>query len=172
MLSYVLTFAILALVFLFLCGLGFLGERNGDMAGDALVSVVTRGAGQPGESRPVLSVTVTNPTDTPVLAALDARRALLPGLLAGSYWATVPYRTKKFRASDFPTVGVVAGQAIAAFAVPVRGRARRYLLTAVVGQQDSRLRRYRLRVEAARPAAPAPASTDDSQSGAWRSRNS
>jgi hypothetical protein len=129
------------------------GFANGDRATDATVSAVLRNAGQPGEPRPVVVATVSNPSGTPVLAGLSARRARWPG---GGQCVTVPRATRrrKFRPSAYATVGVVPAGGTVRFAVPVAAPARRYRLTAVTGQAGGRLRVYRLRVARARvPAA-------------------
>jgi hypothetical protein len=145
MLTFGLTIAVLLLFVPLADSLFLLGYSNGDQPGDALVSVIGR---EPGETRPVLAVTVTNPTDVPVLAALVARRTLAPNWLAGSYDPTAPYaaKRKEFRADAFATFGVVPGQAVGTFDVPVLALARRYLLTAVIGTESEQPRRYRLRV--------------------------
>jgi hypothetical protein len=60
----------------------------------------------------------------------------------------VPRRTlrRKFRPAKYATVGVAPAGGAAVFAVPVPARARRYLLTAAVGQEGGRLRVHRLRL--------------------------
>jgi hypothetical protein len=52
----------------------------------------------------------------------------------------------KFRPGRFETVGVAPAGGAAELAVPVTVRARRYVLTAAVGQEGSRLRVHRLRL--------------------------
>jgi hypothetical protein len=124
------------------------GLRNGDRAGDAKVTAVLTTGTQPDEARPVIVVRVRNPSGTPVFAALTARRALLPAGLASAQTVTVPRWTLrgKFSPEQYAAVGVAPAGGAAELAVPVRVRARRYLLTAVVGQEAGRLRVHRLRV--------------------------
>jgi hypothetical protein len=124
------------------------GLRNGDRPGDALVTALLTTGAQPDEARPVIVVTVRNPSGTPVFAALRARAALLPAGVAGRYDVSVPRRTLrgKFRPGKFATVGVAPAGGAAEFAVPVTARARRYLLTAAIGQESGRLRLHRLRL--------------------------
>ena len=124
------------------------GRRNGDRAGDAKVTAVLTTGTQPDEARPVIVVRVRNPSGTPVFAALTARRALLPAGLASAQTVTVPRWTLrgKFSPEQYAAVGVAPAGGAAELAVPVRVRARRYLLTAVVGQEAGRLRVHRLRV--------------------------
>jgi len=122
------------------------GLRNGDRPTDATVKAVLRDAGQPDEPRPVILAAIGNPSATPVLAGLEARKARTPRRLSGSLNVTVPRRTarRKFRPSAYATVGIVPAGTTVSFTVPVRGSARRYLLTAAVGQAGGRLRLYRL----------------------------
>ena len=124
------------------------GLRNGDRAGDAKVTAVLTTGTQPDEARPVIAVRVRNPSGTPVFAALTARRALLPAGVASAQTVTVPRWTlrRKFRPPQYAVVGVAPAGGTAELAVPVRTRARRYLLTAVVGQEAGRLRVHRLRL--------------------------
>ena len=124
------------------------GLRNGDRAGDAKVTAVLTTGTQPDEARPAIVVRVRNPSGTPVFAALTARRALLPAGLASAQTVTVPRWTlrRKFNPEQYAAVGVAPAGGAAELAVPVRARARRYLLTAVVGQEAGRLRVHRLRV--------------------------
>jgi hypothetical protein len=124
------------------------GLRNGDRAGDAKVTAVLTTGTQPDEARPVIVVRVRNPSGTPVFAALTARRALLPAGLASAQTVTVPRWTlrRKFRPQQYAAVSVAPAGGAAELAVPVRTRTRRYLLTAVVGQEGGRLRVHRLRV--------------------------
>jgi hypothetical protein len=124
------------------------GLRNGDRAGDAKVTAVLTTGTQPDETRPAIVVRVRNPSGTPVFAALTARRALLPAGVASAQTVTVPRWTlrKKFRPHQYAVVGVAPAGGAAELAVPVRTRARRYLLTAVVGQEGGRLRVHRLRL--------------------------
>jgi hypothetical protein len=124
------------------------GFRNGDRTGDAKVTAVLTTGTQPDEARPVIVVRVRNPSGTPVFAALTARRALLPAGLASVQTVTVPRWTlrRKFRPQQYAAVGVAPAGGAAELTVPVRARARRYLLTAVVGQEAGRLRVHRLRL--------------------------
>jgi len=132
------------------------GLRNGDRPADATVRAVLRDAGQPDEPRPVILAAIGNPSATPVLAGLEARKARTPYRLSGGLNVTVPHRTgrRKFRPSAYATVGIVPGGTTVSFTVPVRGSARRYLLTAAVGQAGGRLRLYRLHVSGATRASP------------------
>jgi hypothetical protein len=68
---------------------------------------------------------------------------------------SVPRRTarRRFRAALFDTVGVVPTGADVQFSVPVPEEARGYVLTAVVGQRDRRLRVHRIALVQARPGA-------------------
>ena len=75
--SFVIGAAGLAVVLALLCWCVAVGFRNGDQATDAEVSAVLRHSGQPDEPRPVVVATVRNPSGTPVLAGLSARRYLL-----------------------------------------------------------------------------------------------
>ncbi len=52
----------------------------------------------------------------------------------------------KFRPGRYATVGVAPAGGAAELAVPVPSRARRYVLTAAVGQEGGRLRVHRLRL--------------------------
>jgi hypothetical protein len=138
---------------LVMCGID--GVRHGDLPADARVSARVSGAGQPDEPRPVVVATVRNPSAAPVLAGLSVRRKRLPDLFTGGMTVTVPRRTgrRKFRAGSHATVGVVPAGASVQFTVPVRASARRYLMTAVVGQVGGRLRVYRLSVAGAQSGA-------------------
>jgi hypothetical protein len=124
------------------------GFRNGDRPGDALVTALLTTGAQPDEARPLIVVTVRNQSGTPVFAALTARAALLPAGVAARHDVSVPRRTSraKLRPGKFATVGVAPAGGTAEFAVPVPARARRYLLTAAVGQEGGRLRVHRLRL--------------------------
>jgi hypothetical protein len=135
-----------------LCYWGITGFRNGDRPTDARVTAVF-GAGAPGRPRPVVVAVISNPAGTPVLAALRARRALLPGWLADPHVVGVPRWTvrRTFRASRYAVVGVVpAGAAMrlrVPVPVPVAGHALRGCrLTVAVGQEGGRLRVHTLRV--------------------------
>jgi hypothetical protein len=136
-----------------LCWVAAAGFRNGDRATDAKVSAVLRDGGQPDESRPVVVATVCNPSGTPVLTGLSVRRARVPQWLGGALSVTVPRRTRrrKFRPGGYACVGIVPGQTAVRFTVPVPATARRYRLTAAVGQSGGRLRVYRLRLAPAHP---------------------
>jgi hypothetical protein len=124
------------------------GVRNGDRPGDADVTARLAAGTQPDEARPVIVVTVRNPAGTPVLVALSARRARLPGQLTEPRGVSVPRLTgrAKFRPGRYETVGVAPAGGAAELAVPVGERARRYVVTAAVGQQGGRLRVHRLRL--------------------------
>ena len=124
------------------------GIRNGDYPGDARVTALLATGTRPDEPRPLIVVTVRNPSGTPVIAALTARRALLPALFTEPRGVSVPRWTGrgKFRAGRYETVGVAPAGGAAELAVPVAVRARRYVLTAAVGQEGGRLRVHRLRL--------------------------
>jgi hypothetical protein len=146
-------FTIVVIVFAALYYCLAAGLRNGDRPGDAKVTAVLATETQPDEVRPVIVVTVRNPSATPVLVALRARRALLPAVLAGPHGVSVPRLTGrgKFRPGAYATVGVAPAGGAAELAVPVTapvstGWARRYLLTAAIGQDGARLRVHRLRL--------------------------
>ena len=125
-----------------------LGVRNGDRPGDARVTAQLRIVAHPEGARPLIVAQVSDPSDTPVLVALRARRALLPAWLAESRGVGVPRRTarRRFQAERYATVGVVPAAGAAEFAVPVPARARRCLLTVAVGQEGGRLRVHWLRL--------------------------
>jgi hypothetical protein len=131
-----------------LCWCLAVGLRNGDRPGDVLVTALLTSGTRAGEARQVMVVTVRNPSGTPVFAALTAKTALLPAGLAGAHDVSVPRRTlrRKFRPGKYATVGVAPAGGAAEFAVPVPARARRYLLTAAIGQEGGRLRVHRLRL--------------------------
>jgi hypothetical protein len=129
------------------------GLRDGDRPGDAQVTALLSTGTQPDtvppdRASPVIVVTVRNPAGTPVLVALSARRALLPAPLTEPRGVSVPWLRGrgKFLPGKFETVGVAPAGGAAELAVPVTARARRYVLTAAVGQEGSRLRVHRLRV--------------------------
>lgn len=131
-----------------LAWLAVLGVRNGDRPLDATVSVELRHAGQPDEARPVIIAEVGNPSASPVIVGLSARRSPAPGwLLAGS--SSVPWRTSRheLRADRYETVGVVPAGGVVRFPVPVLQAGQRYLLTAVIGQSGGRLRVHRRPVD-------------------------
>jgi len=136
--------AVGALTLAGLAWLAVLGVRDGDRPLDATVSVELRPAGQPDEARPVILAEVGNPSASPVIVGLSARRTRVPGgLLTGS--GSVPWRTsrRELRADRYETVGVVAPGAAVRFPVPVPRAGQRYLLTAVIGQSGGRLRVHR-----------------------------
>jgi hypothetical protein len=139
-----------------LCWRAVAGMRDGDRPGDATVKALLRGCGQPDEPRPVVIATVRNPSDKPVLAGLSARRTAMPGWLRCGPDVTVPIRTTRraLLPTAYATVGVVPARSSARFPVPVSGRARRYLLTAAIGQAGGRLRVHRLHVAGPHSAAP------------------
>lgn len=127
---------------------GVAGFREGDRPADAKVKALLRDAGQPDEPRPVVVVTVLNPSGTPALAGLSVRRSVMPCWLGGSPSVIVPFWTTRrgLRASAFDTIGVVPAYGTARLTVPVRATARRYLLRAAIGQAGGRLRLHRLHV--------------------------
>lgn len=148
MLSYLFCIIGPAAVLAALYRLAAAGFRNGDRPGDARVTARLTAGDQPQETRPVIAVTVHNQSGTPVLAALRARRALLPGWLAGTHSVAVPRLTvgRRFRPGRYPTVGVVPAGGTAVLALPVPVRARRYLLSVALGQEGGRLRLHQLRL--------------------------
>jgi len=141
-----------------LCWCAARGIRDGDLPVDAKVSGVLRDSGQPDEPRPVIVATVVNRSAAPVLAGLSAcpgRLDRLPAWLAAALaeaahprTVTVPRRTAraKFRPGGYATVGIVPAWGTVRFPVPVDRAARRYVLTAAIGQPAGRLRLHRLRV--------------------------
>jgi hypothetical protein len=145
----VLTLGLGTLAFAGIVLLVEIGIRDGDRPGDVRVSVEPWTSGQPDEQRPVLITEIQNPSGTPVLAGLTARRARMPGWLAANT-VSVPFRTTRrgLRADDYGTVGIVPGSGTARFSVPVGQTAKRYRLTAAVGQRDHRLRVYTVYVDA------------------------
>jgi hypothetical protein len=124
------------------------GLRAGDQAGDATVSAVVD-TGQ----LAVVAV-VRNPGDVPLVAGFSARRRLLPGWFGDGMTVRVPRRTtrRKFRAGAHETVGVVPAASHAEFRLPIGIPARRYQLTAVVGQTRGRPRVFRVPVVSEGPA--------------------
>src|SRR5215469_14736646 len=56
-----------------LCGLAARGFRSGDRPDDARVTAVLRDARQPDATRPVVAVTVRNPSGTPLLTGMSVR---------------------------------------------------------------------------------------------------
>jgi hypothetical protein len=148
MVSFGISMAVSVAVLALLCWYAAAGFRSGDRPDDARITAVLRDAGQPDEPRPVVVATVRNPSRTPVLAGLSVRRARVPEWLGGGLNVTVPRRTgrRAYRPSAYPTVGIVPGDATVRFTVPVPAAARRYRLTAAVGQAGGRLRVYRVHV--------------------------
>jgi hypothetical protein len=144
------------------------GFRLGDRPDDARITAVLRDAWQPDATRPVVAVTVRNPSGAPVLtgmsvhAGLPFRYRLLsawvrlpaaaPATAAAPKSASfpvsvfVPRRTarRRFRPAVFDTVGVVPPGADVQLTVPVPREAHGYMLTAVIGQRDRRLRVHRI----------------------------
>lgn len=141
-----ITVGVAVLAALYACAAA--GFRNGDQPDDAWVTARLRDAGQPDEPRPVVAATVRNPSPVPVLAGLSVRRAIVPGWLAGGHNVTVPRRTarRRLRPGRYATVGIVPPYGHARFTVPVPASARRYLLTAAIGQAGGRLRLHRVPV--------------------------
>ena len=144
--AVILSIALATLAALYWCALA--GLRHGDQPADAKVTALLGDSGQPDEPRPVVIATVRNRSDKPVLAGLSARRAVLPEWLRCGPSITVPTRTARrtLRPTAYATVGVVPARSCARFPVAVSGQARRYLLTAAIGQTGGRLRLHRLRV--------------------------
>jgi hypothetical protein len=114
-------------------------------------SVPRPAAVRPGDPGPVIVATVCNPSGTPVLAALRARRSLLPLWLALPLSVGVPRWTtrRRYRPARSATVGVVPPGDTARLTVPAPRPARRCLLIVAVGQEGGRLRVHRLRLAAA-----------------------
>ena len=148
MVGFAVIMAIAFATFAALCWYAAMGLRDGDRPADARVTALLRASGQPDEPRPVVIAMVRNRSDKPVLAGLSARRAVLPDWLRGSHNVTVPVRTARraLRPTAYDTVGVVPARSCARFHVPTRGQARRYQLTAAIGQAGGRLRLHRLHV--------------------------
>jgi hypothetical protein len=132
----------IAVVFALGWGLVVAGTRSGDQAGDATVSASAEAG------RPAILAVVRNPGDVPLVAGFSARRQLLPGWLDAGMTVRVPRRTarRKFRAGAHQTVGVIPAASRAEFRLPAGVPARRYRLTAVVGQAGGRLRVFRIPV--------------------------
>ena len=118
------------------------GLWAGDQAGDATVTAPAD-AGQL-----AIVALVRDPGDVPLVTGFTARRRLLPRWLDAGMTVRVPRRTarRRFRAGVHGTVGVVPATSQAEFRVPVAAPARRYRLTAVVGQAGGRLRVVRIPV--------------------------
>jgi hypothetical protein len=135
-----------------LCVLGFMlariGSRTGDRKEDATVAAWLCAASQPDENRPVVRVRVRNPSGGAVIAGFSVRRQRVPDWLSGGGSVSVPLRTtrRRFGAAAHDVVGVVAAGESAEFTVPARTSARRYRLTAVLGQGAGRLRVIRMPV--------------------------
>jgi hypothetical protein len=144
-----ITLGLGALMFAGLFLLAEIGIRDGDRPGDSAVSAELWTSGQPDESRPLLVAEISNPSETPLLAGLSARRMLLPDWLAVPS-TTVPFRTARrgLRADAHDVVGVVPAGGTARFTVPVARAGARYWLTAAVGQRGGRLRVHRMAVDA------------------------
>jgi hypothetical protein len=102
---------------------------------------------RPDEPGPVIVATVRNPSGAPVLAALRARRSLVPLWLALPLSVGVPRWTagRRYRPARYATVGIVAPGDTARLTVPAPWPARRCLLIVAVGQEGGRLRVHRLR---------------------------
>ena len=128
--------------------LALAGFRDGDRLLDAVVTAELRPQAQPDESRPVVVAEVRNPSESPVLVGLAARRSRAPGWLGGGS-VSVPRRTARraLRAGRYPVVGIVPASGSMRFAIPVPEAAERYRLTAVIGQAGARLRVHRLMVD-------------------------
>jgi hypothetical protein len=138
------------------------GFRLGDRPDDARITAVLRDAWQPDVERPVVAVTVRNPSGAPVLTGMSVRAGLPFRYRLLSAWARlpaaapksasfpvsvfVPRRTarRRFRPAVFDTVGVVPPGADVQLTVPVPQEAHGYMLTAVIGQRDRRLRVHRI----------------------------
>jgi hypothetical protein len=135
-------------VFAALYYLAAAGTRNGDRLADAQVTALFTIGTHPEGARPLIVATVRNPSETPALAALSARRDLTPAFLAEPHEVSAPQRTlrRKFRPGRYECVGVVPAGGAAELAVPVPVPARRYALTVAVGQEGGRLRVHRLRL--------------------------
>jgi hypothetical protein len=148
-----IAFAVLAA----LCWHAAAGFRDGDRSADATVTALLRGSGQPDEPRPVIIATIRNPSAKPVLAGLSVRRTLVPKWVYDGPHVTVPLWTARraLRPTGYDTIGVVPARGSARFPVPAAEQARRYLLTAAIGQADGRLRLHRLHVAGPHWAAPA-----------------
>jgi hypothetical protein len=148
MLNYVFWIILLAGALAGVYCLAVAGFRNGDRAADAQVSALVAAAPQPDEEHPLIIAAVRNPSGTPVIVALRARRAVRPAWAAGALTVRVAHWTarRRFRPGRYPTVGVVPAAGAAEFALPVRVRARHYLLIVAVGQEGGRLRVHRLRL--------------------------
>jgi hypothetical protein len=143
----VISLEICPLALLGWCGMS--GMRNGDRPGDTQVSALV--ATDAGGGNPMIIARVHNPSRAPALTALRVRRGFVPGELIGKFTVRVPRWTKgrRFRPGAYETVGVVPAGAATDFPVPAPERAHRYVLTVAVGQQDGRLRVYRLRLAGA-----------------------
>jgi hypothetical protein len=158
-LPLIMVLAALAGTFALASGLLRAGIRAGDRPGDATVTAEAQDTGQPDEPRPVIIATVRNPGRVPLVAGFSARRRLVPGWLDAGMTVSVPRRTgrRRFRPGSQAVVGVIEAGAAASFGVPVPARARRYRLTAVIGQASGRLRVFRVPVSPESAAAGPPA---------------
>jgi hypothetical protein len=141
-------FGALALTVAGMTWLALAGYRNGDRLLDAVVTAELRHSAQPDESRPVIVAEVRNPSESPVLVGLAARRSRIPGW-RGGVGVGVPRRTARraLRADRYPVVGIVPASGSARLDVPVTETGERYRLTAAVGQAGGRLRVHRLLVD-------------------------
>ena len=149
-----------------LCGLALRGFRLGDRPEDARVTAMLRTAWQADATRPVVAVTIRNPSATPMLTGMSVRAEtpfrsrLLPPFRSRllrsrprflpprpvSMDVSVPRWTarRRFRAAQYDTVGLVPADADVRFTVLVPEEARCYVLTVVAGQGGRRLRVHRI----------------------------
>jgi hypothetical protein len=144
-----IVFGALALALAGTAWLAVTAFRNGDRPLDAVVTAQLRQAGQPDESRPVVIAEVRNPSGSALMVGLTARPSRMTRAWLGGSSVGVARRTARraLRAGQYQTVGVVPARGSARFGVPVTAAAKRYLLTAAVGQQDGRLRVHRIGVD-------------------------
>jgi hypothetical protein len=131
------------MVLLCVFGLAFvrIGTRAGDRAGDARVTAWRR-------HRDSVVVRVSNPAGVAVIAGFTVRPRRVPDWLGSGASVSVPVRTtrRRFLAAAQHVVGVVPAGGTAEFTVPASRRARRYRLTAMIGQGGGRLRVVRMPV--------------------------
>jgi hypothetical protein len=133
-----------------LCAFGLVlvraGTRAGDRAGDATVTAWLRSASQPDEDRPVVVARVSNPAGVVLVAGFSVHPRRVPDWLGAGMSVSVPRRTarRRFRPDALDVIGVVPAGGVAEFTVPALAPARRYRLTAVIGQGSRRLRVFRL----------------------------
>ena len=115
-----------------LCALGsgllVAGLRAGDRPVDAEVAAWLASAAQPDEQRPVIVVTIRNPSTVPLIAGLSATRRRIPHWLDPGMTVTVPRRTarrrtarRRLRAGSQDVVGLVPAGAAAAPGCPRPG---------------------------------------------------